>query len=53
MGLRLDYIYNRFKTDEWTWASRTFTDGIRLSQNPNQGGQFRWPVGLLQLVARA
>ncbi|MDN5751656.1 MAG: MtrB/PioB family outer membrane beta-barrel protein [Nitrosospira sp.] len=52
MGLRLDYIYNRFKTDEWTWANWTYTDGTRLSQNPNQGGQFRWPVGLLQLVAR-
>ncbi|MDN5935561.1 MAG: MtrB/PioB family outer membrane beta-barrel protein [Nitrosospira sp.] len=43
MGLRLDYIYNRFKTDEWTWASRTYTDGTRLSQNPNQAISF---VGL-------
>ena len=49
MGLRLDYIYNRFKTDEWTWASWTYTDGTRLSQNPNQvisfiglSGYYNW-----------
>jgi predicted porin len=40
MGLRLDYIYNCFKTDEWTWASWTYTDGTRLSQNPNQAISF-------------
>ncbi|SFW16175.1 MtrB/PioB family decaheme-associated outer membrane protein [Nitrosovibrio sp. Nv17] len=35
-GLRLDYIHNRFRTDEWTWTGWTFSDGTRLSQNPNQ-----------------
>lgn len=49
MGLRLDYIYNHFKTDEWTWASWTYTDGIRLSE-PKSSGQFHRVVRLLQLI---
>lgn len=35
-GLRLDYILDRFKTDEWTWTNWTYTDGTRLTQDPDQ-----------------
>jgi len=39
-GLRLDYIYDQFKTDDWTWTSWNFTDGTRLTQNPDQKVNF-------------
>lgn len=35
-GVRLDYVYDRFSTDDWTWATWTYTDGTRLTQNPSQ-----------------
>ena len=34
--LHLDYIFNRFKTNEWTWNHCTYNDGTRLSQDTNQ-----------------
>lgn len=34
--LHLDYIFNRFKTNEWTWNHWTYNDGTRLSQDTNQ-----------------
>ena len=39
-GVRLDYIYDRFKTDDWTWTTWTYTDGTTLSQNPDQKVNF-------------
>ncbi|MEO6909576.1 MAG: MtrB/PioB family decaheme-associated outer membrane protein, partial [Edaphobacter sp.] len=36
LGLRLDYILDRFKTDEWTWNRWKYTDGTQLNQNTNQ-----------------
>ena len=39
-GLRVDYIYDRFKTDDWTWTTWTYTDGTTLSQNPDQKVNF-------------
>ena len=36
LGLRLDYILDRFKTDEWTWNRWKYTDGTQLTQDPNQ-----------------
>jgi predicted porin len=39
-GVRLDYIYDRFKTDDWTWASWTFADGTTLTENPTQRVNF-------------
>jgi len=35
-GVRLDYIFDRFKTDDWTWPTWTFADGTTLTQNPSQ-----------------
>ncbi|MBL0011968.1 MAG: MtrB/PioB family outer membrane beta-barrel protein [Nitrosomonas sp.] len=34
--LHLDYIFNRFKTNEWTWNHWTYNDGTRLSQDTKQ-----------------
>ena len=42
-SLHLDYILNRFKTNEWTWNHWTYTDSTRLSQDTNQMVNF---VGL-------
>jgi MtrB/PioB family decaheme-associated outer membrane protein len=39
-GIRLDYIYDRFKTDDWTWAAWTFADGTHLAENPSQKVNF-------------
>jgi MtrB/PioB family decaheme-associated outer membrane protein len=39
-GLRLDYIYDRFSTNDWTWTSWVYVDGTRLSQDPNQKVHF-------------
>ncbi|PXW83877.1 MtrB/PioB family decaheme-associated outer membrane protein [Nitrosomonas sp. Nm84] len=35
LGLRLDYILDHFKTNEWTWNWR-YTDGTKLTQDTNQ-----------------
>jgi predicted porin len=40
-GVRLDYIYDRFSSDDWTWAGTggvpfTFTDGTTLTENRPQ-----------------
>jgi MtrB/PioB family decaheme-associated outer membrane protein len=39
-GVRLDYIYDRFHTNDWTWTNFTYTDGTRLIQDPNQKVHF-------------
>lgn len=39
-GLRLDYIYDRFNTNDWTWTTWTYTDGTTLTQNPTQTTNF-------------
>jgi len=39
-GVRLDYIYDRYQTDDWTWSTWVYTDGTTLSQNPNQKVNF-------------
>lgn len=36
LGLRLDYVLDRFKTNEWTWNHWKYTDGTNLTQNTNQ-----------------
>jgi MtrB/PioB family decaheme-associated outer membrane protein len=40
-GVRLDYIYDRFSSDDWTWAGTggvpfTYTDGTTLTENRPQ-----------------
>jgi predicted porin len=39
-GVRLDYIFDRFKTDDWTWASWVYADGTQLSENQSQRVNF-------------
>jgi predicted porin len=39
-GVRLDYIYDRYKTDDWTWTTWVYADGTRLTQDPNQSVNF-------------
>lgn len=36
LSLQLDYILNRFKTNEWTWSNWTYLDGSQLTQDTNQ-----------------
>jgi len=35
-GVRLDYIYDRFSSDDWTWPTWTFADGTQLVENRPQ-----------------
>ncbi len=35
-GVRLNYVYDRWKSDEWTWSQFVYTDGTRLVQDPTQ-----------------
>jgi len=38
-GVRLDYIYDRYSTDDWTWSTWMYADGSRL-RDPNQKVNF-------------
>jgi len=38
-GVRLDYIYDRYKTDDWTWSTWLYADGTALS-DPNHTVHF-------------
>jgi predicted porin len=35
-SVRVDYIYDRYKTNDWTWTNWTFADGTTVNENPNQ-----------------
>jgi MtrB/PioB family decaheme-associated outer membrane protein len=35
-GVRLDYIYQNWRTDDWTWLGWTYTDGATLTQDAQQ-----------------
>jgi Putative outer membrane beta-barrel porin, MtrB/PioB len=39
-GVRLDFIHDRFRTDDWTWTSWQYLDGITLVQDPSQNVNF-------------
>ena len=39
-GVRLDYIYDRFSSDDWTWPTWTFADGTTLTEPPTQKVSF-------------
>ena len=39
-GIRVDYIYDRYQTDDWTWANWVYTDGTTVLQNPDQKVNF-------------
>jgi MtrB/PioB family decaheme-associated outer membrane protein len=46
-GVRLDYIYDRYKTDDWTWSNWMYADGTRVTQDPDQTVNF---VGVTYFV---
>jgi MtrB/PioB family decaheme-associated outer membrane protein len=39
-GIRVDYIYDRFDTNDWTWTSWVYTDGTTVTQQPLQKVNF-------------
>ena len=39
-GIRVDYIYDRFDTNDWTWTTWVYTDGTIVSQQPLQTVNF-------------
>lgn len=39
-GIRLQYVYDKVQTNDWTWTNFTYTDGTRVFQNPNQKVHF-------------
>jgi MtrB/PioB family decaheme-associated outer membrane protein len=39
-GLRLDWIHDRFSTNDWTWTSWTYLDGTQLTEEPKQRVHF-------------
>ena len=39
-GIRVDYIYDRFDTNDFTWTSWIYTDGTVVSQKPLQTVNF-------------
>jgi Putative outer membrane beta-barrel porin, MtrB/PioB len=43
-GVRLDDIYDQYKTDDWTWSRWSYTDaapgGTTVTQDPNQKVNF-------------
>ena len=43
LSLRAEYVYERCRTDDWTWTNYVSADGTRVLQDPNQKVQF---VGL-------
>jgi MtrB/PioB family decaheme-associated outer membrane protein len=39
-GVRVQYVYDRYKTDDWTWNSWVYSDGTRVLEEPNQEVHF-------------
>lgn len=39
-GVRLQYIYDRFKTDDWYWTNFVYGDGTTVRQDPDQQVHF-------------
>jgi len=39
-GIRFDYIYDRFSTNDWTWSNWTYSDGTQMLQEPVQKVNF-------------
>lgn len=35
-AVRFDYVYDRFRTNDWTWSNFTYSDGTTVSQQPKQ-----------------
>jgi MtrB/PioB family decaheme-associated outer membrane protein len=48
-GIRLNYVYDRWSSNDWTWTTFSYSDGTRLSQESPQkvhfigvSGYYRW-----------
>ncbi len=39
-GVRLDWIYDQYQTDDWTWSRWVYADGTTVMQDPNQKVNF-------------
>jgi MtrB/PioB family decaheme-associated outer membrane protein len=39
-GIRLDYVFDRYSSDDWTWQTWMYADGTRLVENPVQKVNF-------------
>jgi len=39
-GVRLDYIFDQYRTDDWTWSRWIYSDGTTVMQDPNQKVNF-------------
>ena len=44
VDVRLNYVYDRYSTDDWTWTRWTYSDGTRVLQDPAQTVHF---IGVL------
>ena len=40
LGMRFQYVHDRFSTNDWTWENWTYSDGTRVLANPQQTIQF-------------
>lgn len=48
-GVRLDFVHDRWRIDDWTWVNWVYSDGTRVTQSPDQkvnfvglSGYFQW-----------
>lgn len=39
-SIRLDYVYDRYTSNDWTWSSWVYSDGTTLTQRPRQAVNF-------------
>jgi MtrB/PioB family decaheme-associated outer membrane protein len=39
-GIRAQYVYDRYKSDDWTWKNWTYSDGTRVTEEPKQEVHF-------------
>jgi len=42
--VRINYIYDRYRTDDWTWTAWTYSDGTQVRNDPTQTVHF---IGLM------
>jgi MtrB/PioB family decaheme-associated outer membrane protein len=48
MGVRLNYIFDRWKSDDFTWTNWVYTDGTRILENGTQKVHFFGVTGYYQ-----
>jgi hypothetical protein len=44
-GVRAQFVHDRYRTDDWTWANWTYADGTRVTENPDQKVNFLGLMG--------